>query len=178
MKYEDVFGNNPYKYDPKIKAMFIESFGRGPYPCTKAWLVALAAARPDTRDLVAWAISNDIVQPHEVGVVAGADCRGAYLPGVKLRWCKLVGIDLRGADLSYANLHQADLTNADLRGADLTFANLSGALLDGANLEGARFKDTFVGDAYLSTARGLAKDQPGLLHYLSEYHYSIARNLK
>ena len=82
-----------------------------------------------------------------VGVMPGANLRGAYLRlvdlpranliganlgGANLMFSRLAHASLRGADLSKANLTRSDLRFADLRGADLSEANLDYVYLDDA----------------------------------------------
>jgi len=149
-----------------------------PMPCSWEWALAVLSS-PDlpTYEYVGWAIGY-LVDPCDVGVVAGADLRGAYLRWATLCWADLGGADLRyamltgailaGADLTRANLAGATLRDAnlawaslagatlwsaDLSGADLRDANLAGADLAGADLRGANLIMTDLRDANLADAR-------------------------
>jgi len=114
-----------------------------PMPCS--WACALAALSTPglpTAQYVGWAIGR-IVDPCDVGVVAGADLRGA----------QLAGADLCHANLRDADLRDADLRDADLRWATLCHANLTGADLRGVDLRGADLADADLTEAYLADAR-------------------------
>jgi len=101
-----------------------------PMPCSWAWALAVLSA-PDlpTAPYVGWAIGR-LVDPCDVGVVAGAALRGARLAGADLRGTDLRGADLRGADLRGADSRGANLRGASLAGADLVWTDLTGAWRD------------------------------------------------
>ena len=50
------------------RAAFVALFGPGPYPCTRAWLVALAAGHPSTRPHVGWAIGRVVSHGQQLSV--------------------------------------------------------------------------------------------------------------
>lgn len=104
-----------------------------PLPCTPAWAIAVLAGELTMQQRVGWAVGR-LCAPAEVGVVAGADLRGACLRWAVLHRAYLGGANLRGADLGWAYLCGADLNGADLSGAnlaaDLSNADLTGALRD------------------------------------------------
>ena len=96
-----------------------------PMPCDWPWALAvLSSPGLPTHEYVGWAIGR-LVDPCDVGVVAGA-----YLRGASLRWATLCWADLGGADLRYVMLTGANLRGASLAGADLRDANLADAWRD------------------------------------------------
>ncbi len=107
-------------------ATYVDLDAQAPGEATWAWWIAAWAGDPDLRNHAAWAVGR-LAAPKAVGVVAGADLRGAALT------CA----DLRGSDLTAADLTRADLRGANLRGAVLTRAVLAGSVLTGADLTGA-----------------------------------------
>ena len=114
-----------------------------PMPCSWAWaLVVLSSPGLPTREYVGRGVGR-LVDPCDVGVVAGADLRGASLAGADITRASLCDADLRDANLRGADLRGADMYGAILAGAspwsaNLTGANLADANLARANLDGAR----------------------------------------
>jgi len=144
-----------------------------PMPCSWAWALAvLSSPGLPTADYVGWGIGR-LVDPCDVGVVAGADLADADLAdadltGAILAGAYLCGAILAGADLTRASLCDADLRDANLRGADLRGADMYGAILAGAspwsanltganlwsaNLTGANLADANLARANLDGAR-------------------------
>jgi len=133
-----------------------------PMPCSWAWALAvLSSPGLPTAPHVGWGIGR-LVDPCDVGVVAGADLRSAQLAGANLAGANLAGANLYGAylygaylaDACLAGAYLADaaLRDADLRGANLAGANLAGANLAGANLAWASLAGATLWSADLSGA--------------------------
>ena len=103
-----------------------------PMPCSCAWaLAALSIPGLPTAPYVGWAIGR-LVDPCDLGVVAGADMQGANLCDANLWSASLTGANLRGANLANACLDDANLAGSDLRGANLAGTDLTEAALTGA----------------------------------------------
>ncbi len=87
------------------------------------------------------------------------DLSGARLRQANLEVSTLDRTNLASANLSVANLYGARMTNANLKNANLRDATLVGVWFGGADLTGADLTGAVISGSYLTTAKGLTKDQ-------------------
>lgn len=98
--------------------------------------------------------------------VAGMDCTGKDLRGVRWDGAQLTGSQFDGADLRGASLTRAQLVNASFNDARLDAADLSGAGLincdfNNASLSGARLNDARIVNADFMDADLIGTDMTG-----------------
>lgn len=98
--------------------------------------------------------------------VAGMDCTGKDLRGVRWDGAQLAGSQFDGADLRGASLTRAQLVNASFNDARLDAADLSGAGLincdfNNASLSGARLNDARIVNADFMDADLTGTDMTG-----------------
>jgi hypothetical protein len=87
-----------------------------------------------------------------VGVINGANLKGAHLACAYMARAKLVGANMERACMAGANLVFGDMRGANLGGADLEHTNLAGANLMGANLTVANLASAYMRDACMDGA--------------------------